>query len=172
VNVSGVARRVGQIEVNGDAAGLVRIREGHGGAEHDRAGGAIGVDPERVGHEREGRRRLAEAGDLRAGRDPRQGREQARVLRVQVLEQEALVGADRAELLIRRRAVEERGIDVVREGAIGGHGLRPARSEPRPERGPLRPAGRDGREARGLERVAAAGDVGSPRLQIREPAGA
>ena len=88
------------------------------------------------------------------------------MLRVKVLEHDGLVGAERLELLIRRRRVEERGIESLRERPRGPPVRRPPGGRAVHLRGALAPGRRDGAEPDRTEPVAAAAEHRAHGLEV------
>jgi hypothetical protein len=127
----------------------------------------IGIDAKRIGLERHLLERRSRARHECARPQSGQAGHQVGVLRVQVLENDALVAAKLLGLLIVGRAVEEPDIEVLGQRARVPPRLRPpgrARAEPLH---PRRPRRRDRAEPDGSDEHAPIGHEQAQALQVR-----
>jgi hypothetical protein len=159
----------GRVHFNDHPARLALLQEPELTSPRERAEGSIGVNPQRVAPHRERLRGRAVASlDAGARPDAAEPRDEPRVLRVEVLEDNELIGLDRVNLLIVGGHVKERRIKALRQ-RLGREERRRPRARARVKlRSPGRPRGRDRPEAyrRGNAGVGRCGRV--QRLQARE----
>jgi hypothetical protein len=103
--------------------------------------------------------------------NPAQARHEARVLPVQVLEDEALAAADHVGLLIARRRVEERAVEPLGERPPVKASLREGRVRAE-ALDPVAPGGGDGPKGDGLDVIRRARDRDPDGLQVWKEGGA
>ena len=138
----------------------------------ERADRAVRVDPQRVaahGHvARRGAAAIREDAGVRGG----ERREQARVLAVQVLQDEVIAAAQGRELLIRGRRVEVAEVEIVRQRPVEDPIGHEAGRVPGEAREAIGEGSGDGAEADGLDRVAAGRGGAADGLEVGQGDGA
>ncbi len=154
-----------------DLALVEPVLERHLAAPRERAERSVGVDPERVAGEAHFRQLLAWTRDERPRMDPREGRGEAGVLRAQVLEHDGGGAGEGIDLLVGRRRVEERRIEIFRQGLGVEGAAQPALGVTAELANARRPPRRDGPESGGRDPVAPPRDRSAARLEVREGLG-
>ncbi len=148
-----LARRSIGVHRHHDASPLLGALDRHHSPERQRAQPAVGVDPERVGAQRDGERAFSAAFEHSSRRSGGQARDELRMVGMEVVEGYPQTLAEGAHLLIARRGVEEREVHALRQRPLAEIAERPSGAcRPDPVT-PLWPRRRDGPKANRLECV-------------------
>jgi hypothetical protein len=108
---------------------LMRARELHATSPHHRAKSPIGVDKKRVRDEPHILASAPRTLNARARPNPWEPRNEPRVIRMHVLEEDPLVRRDFRDLLITRRRIKTRRIKPLRQRIVRGAPDRPRARE-------------------------------------------